>query len=192
MDRQKLVESASMSCCICRSLLREITNLEEREKEKEKEKEKERERIGLETNPDTFGHPEEQIAGTSQGIESTTLETNKPDIEQKSPTQEAFLAIISLLQVLISSFWRLPERNHDEKFQQAEPTTVNDDNSELEENLGILKNHSILEKPKSLVTAYLSQINDKNYRLDFKWRVTENVGTFILQKTGKSSHSMVI
>jgi hypothetical protein len=188
MDRQKLVESANMSCCICRSLLREITNLEE----KEKEKEKERIRIALEMNPDAFGQPEEQIAGTSQEIEFTTLETSKPEIEQKFPTQEAFFAIFSLLQVLISSLRRLPKKSHDEEIQQEEPNTINDDNSELEDNFGVLKNHSILEKPKSLVTAYLSQLNDKNYRLDFKWRDTENVGTFILQKTGKSSHSMVI
>lgn len=67
VDRQRLVESANMSCCICRSILREITNLEE----KEKEKESEREKHVREMNPDAFEKPNQQIARMSQETEVT-------------------------------------------------------------------------------------------------------------------------
>jgi hypothetical protein len=188
VDRQKLVESANMSCCICRSILREITNLEE----KEKEKEKERERHAQEMNPDAFEQVGEQIARTSQETEVTTQETIKPDIEQNTLTQGALFTIFALLQVLMPSLRRLWEKSHAEQIQSAEQKIVRDDDSELEDKFGNPKNDSILEKPKSSVTAYLSQLNDKNYRLDFKWRDTENVGTFILQKTGKSSYPIAL
>ena len=54
------------------------------------------------------------------------------------------------------------------------------------EDIETSENYSTSGKRKSLVTAYLSEVYDKHYRLDFKWRDSENVGTFILQKTSES------
>jgi hypothetical protein len=176
-----------MSCCICRSILREITNLEE----KEKEKESEREKHVREMNPVAFEKPYQQIARMSQETEVTTQETIKPDIEQKIPTQGALFILFALLQVLIPSLRWLWEKCQAEQIRSAEQKVVNGDNSKLEDRFRNSKNHSKLEIPKSFITAYLSQLNDKNYRLDFKWEDTKNVGTFILQKTGKLSHPVV-
>jgi hypothetical protein len=180
IDRQKLVESAKMSCCICRSILREITNLEE----KEKEKEKERQRLALEVNSVASEPFNEQIAQTNQETELSSLEAIKPGTEQEVAPQRALFIIFSLLQVLLRRLW---ETSHADQIRPVVEQIVNDDNAKIEDISEHPRNHSILRTPKSLVTAYLSQLNDKNYRLDFKWKDTENVGTFILQKTGKPS-----
>jgi hypothetical protein len=166
-------------------------NVEERDNQKEKERE-EKERNAREMNLDPFDQPAKQIATTRQEIKVTRPVNIKQDIVQKFGTQGALFTMLALLQVLMPSLGRFRETSHPEKIQPEGPKIVDDDDSKLTDKFRNPKNHLIKRNPKSSVTAYLSQLNDKNYRLDFKWRDTENVGTFILRKTGKLSQPVVL
>lgn len=103
-NRLELERSVSMSCCICRTILAELSQVEQK-------------RVG-----------------------KTTRVWNR--------------VYSSLVRVFFGEWFRLGQRYYQ------------------------IQNH--------FISAYLSEVYDGLYRLDFKARNSDNVGTFVLQKTGES------
>jgi hypothetical protein len=153
VDRLELEKSANMSCCICRSILREISRVEKKSQEGFVQRDALRE------------------------VEQTGQESTKQNSHEDNVGGWSRLFSVSpLIRIIIG---KLGGQSTPVEQRTSEGRGIVDDFETSE-------NHSILRKQQSLVTAYLSEVYDKHYRLDFKWRDSENVGTFILQKISES------